>query len=104
MYIYSVTIQIDKDAESAWLKYMQKTHVNEVLATGYFTSCSIRKSVPEKSSVISVYNMEYVAKNEADYISYEYEFAEELRDDVKKHFDGKFTVKRAFYEVILDKK
>ncbi len=104
MYIYSVTIQIDKDAESAWLKYMQKTHVDEVLATGCFISCSIRKSVPEKSSVYSLFNIEYIAKNEADYISYEYEFAEDLRNDVKKHFDGKFTVKRNFYEVILEKK
>ena len=44
MFIYSVTIHIDKSVEKDWLHYMQEKHIGDVLATNYFLSCIIRST------------------------------------------------------------
>jgi hypothetical protein len=47
MYIYSVTINIEKEVEQEWLDFMQKTHITDVLNTGYFINASLRKAIPD---------------------------------------------------------
>lgn len=56
-----------------------------------------------KSSVYTLYNVEYIAKSEDDYIMYEYEFAQELRDETKERFGTNLKIVRNFYEVIFEK-
>ena len=103
MFIYSVTIHIDKSVEKDWLHYMQEKHIGDVLATNYFLSCIIRKDVLDTSTNFTTYNIEYSLKDKQAYIDYQEKEALRLQADVKKYFDGKFTAERTFYEVILVK-
>ena len=36
MYIYNVTVSIEKSLADEWLTWMKTIHIPEVLATGYF--------------------------------------------------------------------
>ena len=43
MYIYNVTVSIDKELAEDWLNWMKTIHVPDVLNTGHFTGNKICK-------------------------------------------------------------
>lgn len=43
MYIYNVTVNIDDSIKEDWIRWMQQTHIPEVIASGCFTSHRICK-------------------------------------------------------------
>lgn len=104
MYIYRVVLTIDKDAESEWLDYMQHKHIAEVLATGYFTSCSIRKLWNENEEAASTFNIEYAAPSVSACNEYVEHSAPALRADLEAHFGGRYTAQRSIYEIISETK
>ena len=48
MIIYNVTINVDESIHSAWLKWMQNKHINDVLATGLFTNAKMVRVLVEE--------------------------------------------------------
>ena len=38
MLVYNVTVKVNTDIHEEWLEWMKKTHIPEVLATGYFSN------------------------------------------------------------------
>lgn len=104
MFIYSITLHINKEVEQEWLDFMQQKHIDDVLKTGYFIACSMRKIVSDNDKKTTTYTIEYTTKSEADYIAYQYEFASTLQLDLKQRFEGKFTALRNFYEIVFNKK
>jgi hypothetical protein len=100
MYVYSVTINIDIDAEKDWLQFMQKKHIRDVLATGYISSCSMRKAIRDEEDETSTYNMEYTTNTEEKYFEYMQHAASRMRADIADRFEGKFRASRIFYKVI----
>jgi hypothetical protein len=45
MIISSVTLTIDRALEQQWLDWMRRVHVPDVVGTGCFSECRIRKVV-----------------------------------------------------------
>jgi hypothetical protein len=43
MLVYNVTVKVNTDIHEEWLEWMKKTHVPEVLATGFFSKSRISK-------------------------------------------------------------
>ncbi|MCK5440985.1 MAG: DUF4286 family protein, partial [Maribacter sp.] len=43
MYIYNVTTNIEDSVHDQWLKWMNETHIPDVLATGKFLSAKMCK-------------------------------------------------------------
>ena len=43
MIIYNVTINIHESVHDQWMKWMQEKHINDVLATGKFSSARMVK-------------------------------------------------------------
>ncbi|MFN8295250.1 MAG: DUF4286 family protein [Chitinophagales bacterium] len=102
MYIYSVTINIEKSAEQEWLDFMQKKHIADVLNTGYFTGASMRKEINNNDELYSLYNIEYMLESEDNYHAYQQKNAAELQKDVTDRFNGKFSAVRKFYNVLSE--
>ncbi len=102
MYIYSVTLKIEKDCEKEWVQFMEYKHIDDVLKTGYFKSCSMRKLVSAEDNETVTYNMQYSIDSEEQYLSYQEHAAPLLQGDVLSRFQGKFSAARAFYEVTFE--
>jgi hypothetical protein len=102
MFIYSVTIHINSEAEDEWVKYMHEKHIAEVMAAGYFVSCSMRKLVSHHSENTGSYNMQYAVETEEKYHDYMQKAAPALQADVAAHFGGRFTAERHFYKIISE--
>ena len=45
MYIYQVTIGIKKEVENEWVKWMEQTHLRDVMNTGSFLSHKFYKII-----------------------------------------------------------
>ena len=43
MFLYNVTVGIDKDVEFEWLEWMRTDHIPKVIATGLFKTSKIYK-------------------------------------------------------------
>lgn len=100
MYIYSVTIRLQKQSEQEWLDFMQKKHMRDVLDTGYFEKANMRKIVSEPDADMIIYNIEYHTDHMEKYKDYARLAAPALQKDVSDRFAGKFTAERVVYEVI----
>jgi hypothetical protein len=102
MYIYSVTLEIEKTAEKEWVEFMKHKHIDDVLKTGYFKSCSMRKLVCTEETPTSTFNMQYTVESEEQYQLYQELAAPMLQADVLNRFQGKFSATRDFYKIILE--
>ena len=102
MYIYSVTIAIENETETEWLKFMKQKHIADVLKTGYFSTASMRKALNEENATFVTYNIEYTTNSMEAYTQYQQLEAARLQKDVADRFSGKFTAQRRVYQKVTE--
>ena len=63
MYIYNITINIEKSIEEDWLRWMQEKHIPEMLNTGkFFEAKMCQVMVEEDQGVTYSVNILQIAK------------------------------------------
>jgi len=63
MYVYNVTIGIDKSAEEEWLAYMRETYIPQVMATGMFTDARMFRILHDNEDNTTSYSVQYLASS-----------------------------------------
>jgi hypothetical protein len=99
MLLYNVTIIIEEESASEWLKWMQETHIPEVMATGKFVSNRLLRVLDSPNEGIT-YCAQYVAETQAEYDDYQFNFAPALQAQLKQKFENKFVAFRTLMEFI----
>lgn len=99
MILYNVTINIDEDKESDWLKWMKETHIPDVMNTGMFLSNKICRILAESDGGVS-YSVQYLCKDLDTFEQYEQTFAPALRQEHNERYNGKFAAFKTLLEVI----
>ena len=99
MIIYSVTVSVDPEIHLDWLEWMQKHHIPDVLATGYFKNCRFIKVRSDEDSG-PTYNFQYLAESEAMYQAYAELHAPKLQADVKVRYGEKFVAFRMLLDLV----
>ncbi len=94
MYIYNVTIKIDKSIEDEWLAWMNTEHIQEVIGTGLFHDYSFMELLEPhdddgRTFVVQYYTNSLDACNE--YLS---QHAMALRDKGIEKFGQQFVAFR----------
>ncbi|GIV27630.1 MAG: hypothetical protein KatS3mg027_1444 [Bacteroidia bacterium] len=100
MFIYSVTIAIDKELEQEWLNWMKVKHIPDVMNTGCFTQYKIFQVYSAMSEDLSTYNIQYYFEKVEDIEKYQKEFATDLQREHKNKFEGKFVATRTILRTI----
>ena len=98
MYIYNVTITLEKDIHNEWLRWMQEVHIPDVMRTGLFTEHKICKLITEELE--TTYAIQYTVRTMDDLHKYQKEFAPKLQAEHKNKFNGKFAAFRTVLEII----
>lgn len=62
MFLYNVTIGIDKDVEQEWLQWMKNDHIPKVMSTGLFVENRIYKVLHDQGEETVSYSIQYFAK------------------------------------------
>jgi len=102
MYIYNVTTNIEESVHDKWVKWMQETHIPDVLATGKFLNAKMSKVLVEEDMGGITYSVQFTTVDKATLKKYYDEDASRLREDVQKLFAGKFVSFRTELEVLSE--
>ena len=100
MIIYNVTVNVDESIHSAWLKWMQNKHINDVLATGLFTNAKMVKVLVEEEMGGTTYSIQYSAESNEKLQEYYKTYAPKLREEGMRLFGDKMLAFRTELEVI----
>ncbi len=102
MIIYNVTINIDQSVHDQWLQWMQEKHINEILATGKFTSARMVKVLIEEEMGGTTYSVQYFAESKEKLQQYYNEDAPRFREEGLRLFADKMLIFRTELEIISE--
>ena len=89
MYIYNVTVGVDKSIEKEWLDWLKEIHIPAIMSTGLFVDNRIYRvvGVGEQESVS--YATQYVAQSLNEIDQYLKQHAHRLQDEGHTRFGDK---------------
>lgn len=99
MIIYNVTVSVDLDVHEMWLAWMTRTHVPQVMATGYFENSRICRVLAEEDTG-ATYAVQYTCADMASYELYKALHAPRLQAEAEKYYGGKALAFRTLLEVL----
>ncbi|POS03101.1 DUF4286 family protein [Flavobacterium croceum] len=102
MILYNVTINIDESVHQQWLQWMQEKHIQDVLATGKFSSARLIKVLVDEEMGGTTYSVQYTTDSKETLQKYYTEDAPRLREEGLKLFGDKMLAFRTELEVISD--
>ncbi len=101
MYLYNVTVNLDRDIVEDWLEWMQNKHIPDVLATGHFVSYKLMRLIepePEYNSV--TYIVQYELKSLEDLQIYRTTVMPQLQKEHNDRYGNKFVAFRSIIQII----
>ncbi len=102
MIFYNVTINIDESVHNQWMKWMQETHIQDVLATGKFSGARMVKVLVAEDMGGTTYSIQYTTDSKATLQRYYDEDAPRLREEGLKLFGDKMLAFRTELELISE--
>jgi ABC-type ATPase with predicted acetyltransferase domain len=99
MYIYNITVNIEKSVEQEWLKWMQEKHIPEMLETGKFFEAKMCQVMVEESQGVT-YSIQYTTDSKETLEKYYQENADQLRRESMALFKENFVAFRTELKVI----
>lgn len=102
MILYNVTINIHESVHDQWMQWMQEKHINDVLATGKFSSARMVKVLVEEEMGGTTYSIQYTTDSKETLQKYYDEDAPRLRDEGFRLFGEKMLAFRTELELISE--
>ena len=102
MIIYNVTTNIHESAHDQWLQWMKEKHINQVLATGKFSSAKLVRVLVEEEMGGKTYAAQYTTDSLETLQRYYTEDAPRLRDESMRLFGDKALAFRTELELVQD--
>ena len=102
MILYNVTINIHESVHDQWMKWMQEKHINDMLATGKFSSARMVKVLIEEEMGGTTYSVQFVTDSKETLQRYYDEDAPKLRAESASLFGDKMLAFRTELELISE--
>ncbi len=99
MYIYNVTVTVDKTIADEWHLWVKQTHIPQVMATGYFVEYKMCRVlfVDDEGATFCT---QYFFNKMEDIENYQKHEAAKLRADMKALYEGKYVAFRTLLEIV----
>lgn len=98
MFLYNITVNIDRNVEQEWLHWMRNTHMPEVMATGLPHSSKLLRLLTEIENEGTTYTCQYFFLTMEDYFTYQQLHSPALQ---QKHYD-RFKDKYVAFRTLLE--
>jgi hypothetical protein len=102
MILYNVTINIHESVHDQWMKWMQEKHINDMLATGKFSSARMVKVLVEEDMGGTTYSIQFTTDSKETLQRYYDEDAPKLRAESASLFGDKMMAFRTELELISE--
>src|SRR4051812_43070313 len=99
MFIYNVTVHIEKDVEEKWVKWMKETHMPDVVKSGCFIDSQLLK-VWGPEDLGPTYSAQYKFQEMADIERYQKDFAAGLQAEHKIMFGEAASAFRTVLQIM----
>ena len=102
MVVYSIDVAIDKNIEDEWIDWMKKTHIPNVLFTGYFLQSNVFRSFDEDEDK-SFYNIRYKISSFEKLNEYKEKKSKVLQEEFKEfmaRYPGQTEIKRTVWQEV----
>lgn len=100
MYLYNVTVNVEKEMETEWLEWMKSTHVPDVLATGMFLENKIFKIMHDSEDGSINYSVQYFAESMDHIMNYQNKFAPKLQADTQQKYGDRLVIFRTLLKLV----
>ena len=101
MILYSVTVNVENDVAQEWLKWMQETHIPDVMRTGMFVENKLLKLLTEVEGNTGItFSVQYLCESREKYDEYQRSHAPALQAAHHKKYQGKYVAFRTLLEVM----
>jgi hypothetical protein len=100
MLIYNVTTKIHWAIAEDWLKWMQETHIPDVMSSGCFEKHQLVRLLEVEEEEGPTYAAQYYTKSKALYDDYIANHANNLRQHVHDKWGNKFIAFRTLMELV----
>ncbi len=98
MYIYNVTVNIEKQVHQDWLKWMKEVHIPDVLATGMFIDNRLCQVMVDEEQGIT-YSIQYRVKDLDTLKLYQQMYAPKLQAEHMNRYRDKFVAFRTILRI-----
>ncbi len=102
MIIYNVTVNIHESVHNQWMRWMQTKHINDVLATGKFSSARMVKVLVEEEMGGVTYAVQYTTDSMETLHRYYKEDATRLREEGQRLFGDKMVAFRTELQLVSE--
>ncbi|MCC5917243.1 MAG: DUF4286 family protein [Cryomorphaceae bacterium] len=99
MYIYNVTVNVEKGILDEWLTWMEEIHIPEVLQTKMFENCQINRVLVEEEQG-ETFAIQYLAKDRDRLKIYSEKFAPALKEKTREKFGDQLVAFRTVLQVV----
>ncbi len=100
MFLYNVTVGVDKEIANEWLHWMKTEHIPDVLNTGMFSSAHIYKILHETDEGTLSFSVQYFAETIGAVEAYLEKHAPRLREESNAKFPNRFAAFRTLLEEV----
>lgn len=101
MYIYNVTINVEKSIHDKWLQWMKEKYIPEMLSLGKFSKALMTRVMVEEEMGGITYSVQYTTDSKSTLQKYFEEDAVEMHKQ-SKPFEGFFVSFQTELEVIIE--
>ncbi len=102
MILYNVTVNIHESVHDQWMRWMQEKHINDMLATGKFSSARMVKVLIEEEMGGTTYSIQFTTDSKETLQRYYDEDAPKLRAESASLFGDKMMAFRTELELISE--
>jgi hypothetical protein len=100
MLIYNVTTKLDWSIAEEWVKWMQETHIPEVMGSGCFEKHQLVRLLEIDEEEGPTYAAQYYSASIASYEDYIANYAAKFREHVTEKWGNKFISFRTLLELV----
>lgn len=100
MYIYNITIKVNKDIINDWLDWQLNEHIPEIMQTGLFVDHKFLRLLEQDETEGTTYIAQFFAVDINNYKQYIDQYASVLREKALKRWGGSFIAFRTLMETV----
>jgi len=101
MFLYNMTVGIDKDVEYDWLQWISEEHLPKVMDTGMFVDYKIFKVLHDQDEGTVSYSVQYFAETIDQVTGYFEKYAPALLEEQRIRFRDKHIAFMTLLEQVV---
>lgn len=100
MFLYNVTVGIDREVEAEWLQWMKGEHVGDIMSTGLFASVRIYKVLHDNEDATTSYSVQCFAETISHVQQYLDQYAPAHAEELHRLFKDRHVAFRTLLQEV----